>query len=131
VTKRQAERYRWLLAALQGLGFAEQEVKSLLRCQRVLSTWSEHECNGVLQRDSTTGKPYWISPSNGDRYSPTADRESGSLRRAATICARHGVEYYHQSDPRGCALYVIRPGDVPAGEDVGAYYSRGIGVCID
>jgi hypothetical protein len=35
---------------------------------------------------------------------------------------------YVQTDPRGAALYVLRPGDVPDGADVSAYYSRGIAV---
>ena len=33
-----------------------------------------------------------------------------------------------QGDPRGCALYILRPGDVPAGEAADAYYSRGLAV---
>ena len=24
-----------------------------------------------------------------------------------------GLGWYHQTDPRGCALYILRPGDVP------------------
>jgi hypothetical protein len=35
---------------------------------------------------------------------------------------------YVQTDPRGAALYIIRPGDVPEGESVESYYNRGI--CI-
>lgn len=38
------------------------------------------------------------------------------------------VFYYLQTDPRGCALYILRPGDVPAGADVQSYYTRGIAV---
>lgn len=45
------------------------------------------------------------------------------------IAAAHGMAIYHQGDPRGCALYLIRPGDVPEGEDVAAWYSRGIAIC--
>lgn len=33
---------------------------------------------------------------------------------------------YIQGDPRGAALYVLRPGDVPAGESADAFYTRGI-----
>lgn len=33
---------------------------------------------------------------------------------------------YVQTDPRGAALYILRPGDVPAGESADAYYTRGI-----
>jgi hypothetical protein len=36
------------------------------------------------------------------------------------------IDAYIQTDPRGAALYIIRPGDVPAGADASAYYSRGI-----
>lgn len=40
-----------------------------------------------------------------------------------------GKPLYQQTDPRGCALYLIRPGDIPAGESVEAYYTRGLAVC--
>ena len=39
-----------------------------------------------------------------------------------------GLSAYVQTDPRGVALYILRPGDVPEGGDVDAYYSRGIAV---
>jgi hypothetical protein len=42
------------------------------------------------------------------------------------LAARAKLSAYVQTDPRGAALYIIRPGDVPEGGDVGAYYSRGI-----
>jgi hypothetical protein len=38
----------------------------------------------------------------------------------------HTVSAYIQGDPRGAALYIIRPGDVPEGADVNSYYTRGI-----
>jgi len=33
-----------------------------------------------------------------------------------------------QGDPRGCALYILRPDDIPAGADVASCYTRGIAV---
>lgn len=36
--------------------------------------------------------------------------------------------YYVQGDPRGCALYILRPGDVPEGSTPDCCYSRGIAV---
>jgi hypothetical protein len=85
------------------------------------------------------------------RY-PVADRETGALKRLAKIIKRRNaritddhskdaerfihatchaklsglVSAYVQGDPRGAALYIIRPGDVPAGADVSAHYNRGI-----
>jgi hypothetical protein len=62
------------------------------------------------------------------RY-PMADMEAGALKRLAKIMEAHKpLEAYVQGDPRGAALYILRPGDVPAGEQADAYYTRGI--CI-
>jgi hypothetical protein len=174
------------------------QVDTLLRCARTLHTWAEHECNGVIQRDSdsyiicsqgncaktsfvtaaeakgplsincpacgdpapikrhvATGKPYWHNAYSGARCYQTPDRETGALKRIAAILAPHapkqytaetcpgrpcgaecdhaspGLTFYHQGDPRGCCLYLIRPGDVPAGSTVDSCYSNGIAVCID
>lgn len=62
-------------------------------------------------------------------YSPIPDREAGAKKRLAAIMARYPVlQAYVQTDPRGAALYILRPADVPAGKDVSAYYSRGLAV---
>jgi hypothetical protein len=55
------------------------------------------------------------------RVSSIPDREAGALRRVAEACKAAGLHYYHQTDPRGCALYV-------AAEPLNAqnYSSRGI-----
>ncbi len=37
---------------------------------------------------------------------PIPDREAGALRRVAAICEANGLHYFHQTDPRGCTLYV-------------------------
>jgi hypothetical protein len=73
---------------------------------------------------------------------PIADRETGARKRLDHIIAArnarvrqehkkdewtaHNVRAFIQTDPRGAALYLIRPGDVPEGADVSAYYTRGI-----
>jgi hypothetical protein len=41
-------------------------------------------------------------------------------------CAPATVSAYIQPDPRGAALYILRPGDVPVGERADSYYSRGL-----
>lgn len=98
------------------------------------------------------GRPYW-EQSGGtgrSRYQPiAADREKGARKRLQGIidarnrrevCAdgddcpdaahhtRRPLSAYIQTDPRGAALYIIRPGDVPDGKDVCSYYDRG--VCV-
>lgn len=131
MTKKQTQRYIWLSNALAQHGFSSDEVDAMLRCSRVLSTWAEHECNGAIQRDDDTGLPYWYNTDTGERVGRTSNREAGALRRARSICDRHGVTLYHQGDPRGCALYIIRPGDVRPGANVSGCYTNGIAVCID
>lgn len=44
------------------------------------------------------------------------------------MAERGQLSAYIQTDPRGCALYIIRPDDVPAGAEVDSYYSRGLAV---
>lgn len=80
------------------------------------------------------GKPYLETHFHqGDakaRYTPVGDRERGALKRLAAIVARYpGLSYYVQGDPRGAALYILRPGDIPEGAAVDSCYSRGIVVC--
>jgi hypothetical protein len=61
------------------------------------------------------------------------DRETGALKRLRDIVqarniirAEDPLSFYVQTDPRGAALYILRPQDIPEGKDVSAYYSRGI-----
>ncbi len=80
------------------------------------------------------GKPYLETHYHqGDskaHYFRVPDRERGALKRLAAIMARYpGFQSYVQGDPRGCALYILRPGDVPEGSTVDSCYNRGIAVC--
>lgn len=62
-------------------------------------------------------------------YEATPDRERGALKRLGKIMARYpGFASCVQGDPRGCALYILRPGDLKAGDDVSSVYTRGIAV---
>ncbi len=120
------------------LGFTADEVVSLRRISSTLQRWHELECgtdHGALERDDATGKPFWVSHSlTHSRRSPVADREAGALRRLTRIISARNertsapVETYIQTDPRGAALYILRPGDVPEGLKPEACYTRG--VCV-
>ncbi len=114
---------------LARLGISDADAATLVRASATLHTWHEHECNGVIQRDDATNVPYWYNMKTGRQLWRTADRETGARKRINATLARYpGLTAYIQGDQRGCALYIIRLGDVPAGEDVGSYYSRGIAV---
>ncbi len=147
MTRKEAERLSRQSEVLQSLGFTSEEAEQLRRISRTLQHWHELECgtgegqvSRSVERDEKTEKPYMrvqyptSSGYNDSRY-PIADRETGARKRLAKILARVNVQRagkvgplsaYIQTDPRGAALYIIRPDDVPQGEDVSAYYNRGI-----
>lgn len=77
------------------------------------------------------GKPFLETHYNDGTvlYTAIADKEKGAHKRLAAIMAKYpALTAYIQGDPRGASLYILRPGDVPEGEDVSSYYSRGIAV---
>lgn len=137
MTKRQAESYARLVTNLERLGFEQHEVDQLIRIERTLGNWATAECNGEIERDEQTGKPVAVSRLYTQGHInkrvtwPTADREAGALRRLAKIMEprKRRLIAYHQGDPRGCQLYIVRRRDIPKDGTVSQYYTRGIAVC--
>jgi len=93
--------------------------RTLRRAQLTLHRWAEEVCNGTIQRDGEDGdgKPCRVWSGNlysikagrnvyTERRSPVPDRERGALARVEAVCKAASLYYYHQTDPRGCALYV-------------------------
>ena len=135
MNRREAERLAHQESALVRLGFTHEEAASLRRISMALRRWHELECNGDVQRDERTGKTFAQYGGGAGPFQTVrcADHETGAKKRLLAIinaeAKRHGecrYSAYIQGDPRGAALYIIRPGDVPEGGDVSAYYSRGI-----
>lgn len=135
-----------LYQRLQALGFNYEEAVALRRIEMTLQRWAEQECGDehgrAIERDETTGKPFmtYDTGSNGERgrYA-IADREAGALKRLKAIVdarndraklnAKQGdVIPYHQTDPRGCALYLVKHSDLK-GQPIDQVYTRGIAVC--
>ena len=130
MTKREVLRQHTQQQTLQTLGFTVTEAQALRRISMTLHRWAENECEGLIERDENrNNRPFWSNPGSGRHFvAPVADREAGAMKRLRAIFARHSLTYYVQRDPRGVTLYIIRPGDVPDGADVGSYYSRGIAI---
>lgn len=132
-----------LYSRLQALGFTYEEAVALRRIEMTLRRWAEQECGDsndyaswCITRDEKTGKPYIErhtyavrrlsgGTSRYPRY-PIADREAGALKRLKAIVdarnlrattdneADNFVIPYHQTDPRGCALYLVKRSDLEA-----------------
>jgi len=131
--------------SMSRLGFTDAEANTLRLAQMTLHRWAERECNGEVERDEETGKWYSIYQGFGEGTHKTvcADRETGALKRIEKVLdlrnAREAAAHvhktrealpnlvaYHQTDPRGCALYLVEGTPI---DDVSPYYNRGFGVC--
>jgi hypothetical protein len=130
-----------MLRRLQGLGISLDDALSLRRISMTLHRWHELECgdgndyaswcitrgtkaNGEFIHDEN-GKPYLerhIHSENKARYEAIADRERGAKKRLAAILARYPtLSAYVQGDPRGAALYILKPGDTEYNHGVAVY----------
>lgn len=61
------------------------------------------------------------------------DREKGALDRLKRIMEKHpDLWAYHQSDPRGCQLYIGKRTELSPLqlEQLDSYYTKGFSVCI-
>lgn len=154
MTRKEAMRQTQQENMLLELGFTRDEADALRRISMTLHRWHELECgtdryclvrgrmvDGEFTYDDD-GAPFYefAGVSGRGRYSRTPDRETGAKQRlAAIIAARNSrpmptymrpgaFAAYIQTDPRGAALYILRPGDVPEGKAAESYYTRG--VCV-
>lgn len=132
------------ISALQTAGISYQDARALRRISMTLHRWHELECGdgnthgswAIERADNGDGPPYLVhhhyGHSNFNDYvtrDRIPDRENGALKRLAQIMSRYPtLGSYVQTDPRGASLYILRPGDVPKGENAESYYNRGVAV---
>lgn len=113
-----------MLDRVCNIGISLEDAYALRRISMTLHRWHERECGvdgGCIERDEDTGRPYWLN-STTMRRSPIADREAGALTKLGKIMGSYPeLSSYVQGDPRGAALYILRPG-------IDSYYARGIAV---
>ena len=130
MTLKEFKRRAALTRTLENLGFDKSQVTALRNISTGLRRWYERECGddrGAIMRDEYTGKPRWHANTHKAMNWPIPDLEAAHLRRLARIMAAHpALSYYLQRDPRGAALYILRPGDVPEGKQADSYYTNGI-----
>ena len=130
------ERIARLYANCTAAGLEIHETTALMAAERALSAWAVRECNGEIQRDEETGKPYRRNPDRDTSNTPREyirDGEAAAMRKATAAAANviaAGCVLYRQGDPRGCALHLVRPSDIPEGGAVNQYYRRGIALCL-
>jgi hypothetical protein len=136
-----------MIERLKRAGISDSDAWHLRRIAMTLHRWHElergdgndwqswvitrgHKQNGTFLY-SDHGKPYLEIHRNAQptAYESVADRETGAKKRLAKIMARYpDLRSYVQGDPRGASLYIVHHSNVPEGESIDAYYSRGIAV---
>lgn len=127
------------IARLIVAGISEEDAYALRRIAMTLQRWHELECGDSnewgswsIERDENgDGPPFMVYRSHRGPMTRTriADREKGAKKRLAKIMQGYPkLAAYVQTDPRGAALYVLRPGDVPEGQNADSWYSRGVAV---
>jgi len=144
------------LTRLHDAGIAPSDALALRRISMTLHRWHELECGDgneygswCIVRGKQVGlgaattfmhdddsRPYiehhhYLHGRGKDytTYALIPDKELGARKRLAKIMSRYpGFQAYVQTDPRGCALYIMRPDDVKDGDDVSSCYTRGIAV---
>ena len=119
---------------LVAMGLTYDEADIVRRISMTLHRWSEHECNGNIQRDEVTGKPLWFSNCQIEQAKtpkgfPIRDRETGAIKRMDKIISSHpGLAWYYQTDPRGAQVYVYSV-DRLEGRSIDSVYNS-IGVAV-
>ena len=104
-------------AERRGVQITNDQAAILRRAELTLHRWSEEMCGSVgnkwysryLERGDDDGKPFHraVNHYSGKEFITSApDRERGALKRVASLCDEAGIHFYHQTDPRGAALYV-------------------------
>lgn len=103
-------------AALGRLGFSPDETGELMRIQRALHRIAERQCNEDTSCLKCKGYGHTEAGAIRTECKPCGGsgdtlgkREASLLRKASVLAEIHGFEVYHQTDPRGCALYVWSP----------------------
>lgn len=116
----------------RGIVLAFGDVETLRRAEMTLHRWAELECGDgdaykswAIERDDLNAKPfmvYYFHDGKTRRYT-IPDREAGALKRVRKVCESNGLHFYHQTDPRGCQLYVSTE---PLDDRT---YTNGVAVC--
>ena len=132
MTKREAERWANVVRVLtgEGYGISRDDIEALRRIEMTLHRWSERECNGEVETDDA-GRAWRCShvAANDHRYR-IPNREAGALRRLWGILDRYPrLSYYHQGDPRGCALYIYNVDAMGDRDQESNYSSVGVAIC--
>jgi len=133
MNKQERERIVNLHRRLSEAGFMYDQIEAMRKASKALSRWCERECNGEIERDEESGKPFAVFNGFNSKTiyrRPVRDLELASRKRLFEIVSESvpGWGWYYQTDPRGCAVYLYRFDDL-GDKDISSVYSS-IGIAV-
>lgn len=135
-----------VIARLNQIGIPYDDARALRRISMTLRRWFELECGdgnnygswAIERDDNGDGPPYMVHHhyahgQGKDTVTRTriADRESGARKRLEKILVKYPTLTPHiQTDPRGCALYILTQEQLEhcKGMSLDSIYNNGIAV---
>lgn len=98
MTRKEAERYSWILKTLTAKAkksrktvYVAEVLDQLLTCERALTTIGVRQCSEEMSEREETR---------------LEKREEMLKAKCTKLAAELGAKFYHQSDPRGCQVYI-------------------------
>jgi len=130
-----------MLSRLERLGISTDDALAIRRIAMTLHRWHELECGDGNNYSSWAIErgdddiPYFVCHlyRHGQGQDIVTrrripDRETGARVRLTAIMDKYNLKAYVNGDPRGAPVWVLRPGDIPPGEAIDSFYTRGIAV---
>jgi hypothetical protein len=110
------------------------DIAKLLRIEKKLRRWHELQCGveaGHVEEVGGEGSGKWEFVNRHGNRSPIRDPGKQADKALNVFTAENpDLFFYVQTDPRGCALYLLKKSDAQSGEKLGSVYCRGVAICI-
>lgn len=100
-------------------GLTPDDADAIQRISRSLHTLDERQCNGFSN---------WRGDWDEEAEKKAEKREARLEAKGQEIAKRYGRLFYHQGDPRGWSVYLVKPEEL-RGYDIDAAYNHGLAVC--
>lgn len=129
------ERLQKTVSLKLGKELPTETLEALYRYSHAVGAFDELLCGLDRRRVETDDDGnFWDVRTNARGYETArhkvTDPRPGSIKRANAHAKPFGLRVYHQTDPRGVALYLI-PASIPEAEADSRYLSEGVALWLD
>lgn len=123
-----------LAQSLAHFKLSPDDIAKLLRIEKKLRRWHELQCGvdaGHGEEVGGEGSGKWEFVNRHGNRSPIRDagKQAGKVLNAFTA-ENPDLIFYVQTDPRGCALYLLGKQQIGFGETAETVYTRGVPIFL-